>query len=297
MVTVAIAGGTGHIGKTLAEVLKASPNHKVLVLSRNAAAGHDEKAPIHAVNYDDVDSLAKLFEEDNVHTVISTIQVSNSEVGASEINLVRAAVKSSPTKRFIASDWGIPFPEPRADELRTTSLEWTTVHIGYIADYFGIPHVRSFMSPLTINIDIANKAAAIPGTGNDLVSFTYSFDVAKFVEAALDLPHWDQELCCYGDKCTLNEVVRISEEATGAKFSVSYDSIEQLREGKITELPSHHTAYRYFPKPILQSVFSKFGLYVSAGLFDMPADKSLNKLFPEIKTKTVREVISAWEGK
>jgi nucleoside-diphosphate-sugar epimerase len=101
------------------------------------------------------------------------------------------------------------------DELRTTTLEWTSVHIGYIADYFGIPHIRSHMSPLTINIDMANKAAAIPGTGNDLVSFTYSFDVARFVEAALDLPHWEQELFCYGDKRTLNEVVRIAEEETG----------------------------------------------------------------------------------
>ena len=68
---------------------------------------------------------------------------------------------------------------------------------------------------MTINIDMANKAAAIPGTGNDLVSFTYSFDVARFVEAALDLPHWEQELFCYGDKRTLNEVVRIAEEETG----------------------------------------------------------------------------------
>ena len=33
------------------------------------------------------------------------------ESGGPEINLVRAADKSGPTKRFISSDWGIPFPK------------------------------------------------------------------------------------------------------------------------------------------------------------------------------------------
>jgi hypothetical protein len=83
----------------------------------------------------------------------------------------------------------------------------------------------------------------------------------------------------------------------GSKFSVTYDSLQKLKSGEVTELPSHHTAYPYFPKPILQSVFSKFGLYVIEGLFDMPEERSLNKRYPEIKTKTVRECISAWKGK
>jgi len=55
--------------------------------------------------------LAKLLERNNVAIVISAIQVMGPESGAAEINLVRAADKSSPTKRFISSDWGIPFPE------------------------------------------------------------------------------------------------------------------------------------------------------------------------------------------
>lgn len=63
------------------------------------------------MNYDDVDGLAKLLESNNVHTVISAIQVMGPEPGAAEVNLVHAASMSSPTKRFIASDWGIPFPD------------------------------------------------------------------------------------------------------------------------------------------------------------------------------------------
>ena len=34
MVVIAIAGGTGNIGQTIAEVLKENPEHRVIVLSR-----------------------------------------------------------------------------------------------------------------------------------------------------------------------------------------------------------------------------------------------------------------------
>jgi NAD dependent epimerase/dehydratase family enzyme len=41
MVTIAIAGGTGHIGQTLAEVLKESPKHKLILLSRKVCYFHE----------------------------------------------------------------------------------------------------------------------------------------------------------------------------------------------------------------------------------------------------------------
>lgn len=71
------------------------------------------------------------------------------------------------------------------------------------------------MNLISMHIDMANKTAVIPGTGNDVMSFTYSFDAARFVEAALDLPHWEEELFCYGDKRTLNEAVKMAEDARG----------------------------------------------------------------------------------
>ena len=136
MVTIAIAGGTGKIGLTIAEVLKENPKHKVIVLSRKVcisvlliqdqcpapqkiapvahkkplqvAETHDANAPVSVVDYTDADALSHLLEANAVHTVISTIQVNTPEAGVSEINLVRAASRSSHTKRFISSDWSIP---------------------------------------------------------------------------------------------------------------------------------------------------------------------------------------------
>ena len=78
---------------------------------------------------------------------------------------------------------------------------------------------------------------------------------------------------------------------------MGYDSVEKLKRGGITELPSHPLSYSYFPKPILQSVFAKFGLYVVGGLFEMPEERSLNRQFPGMKTTKVSDIINAWKGK
>jgi hypothetical protein len=84
---------------------------------------------------------------------------------------------------------------------------------------------------------------------------------------------------------------------TRSKFTVTYDSVEKLEKGEMTELPSHALAYSYVPKPVLQAKFALFGLYYISGLFHLPEERSLNKVFPQIKTKTVEEVVSAWKGK
>jgi len=63
------------------------------------------------VDYNNVEQLTKTLEENNVHTVISTIMMYDPVAAQAEINLVAAAAKSSPTKRFVASNWGDATPE------------------------------------------------------------------------------------------------------------------------------------------------------------------------------------------
>lgn len=74
----------------------------------------DEKAPVLVVEYNDIDGLSEILKEQEVHTVISAIQVTSPEPGASEVNLVKAAVKAGVPKRFISSDWGVNWPEKYA---------------------------------------------------------------------------------------------------------------------------------------------------------------------------------------
>ncbi|TVY76133.1 Oxidoreductase swnN [Lachnellula suecica] len=310
MVVVAIVGGTGNVGKTLVDAFKEDGKHEVIVLGRKVPEG-GIAVPMFAVDYDSVEQLTKTLEENHVHTVISAIVLMDETAAKAERNLVAAASKSASTKRFVPSNWGnatpndesmrIPhngFRDQSAEALGKTDLEWTRIYNGLFLDYYGLPHVESHMTPLVFAVDIANKTAAIPGaTGDEKISFTYTKDLGKFVVAAMDLPKWEREIHCESDNASLNEVVRIAEEMSGAKFNVTFDSVEKLRSGEVTELPSHPPLYQYIPKQMLAWLLSRFGLWAVYGIMYLPKEGSLNEKFPEIKTMTVREMISVWKGK
>lgn len=103
-------------------------------------------------------------------------------------------------------------------ELRKTGLEWTRVQPGYFMDYYGIPHVKSNLKPWSFVIDVANKAAGIPGTGDEVVAFTYTVDAAKFVVAALGLPKWEEITYLWSEKASYNKILALAEEARGMLF-------------------------------------------------------------------------------
>ncbi|UKZ81497.1 hypothetical protein TrVFT333_009269 [Trichoderma virens FT-333] len=302
---IAVAGGTGSFGRTLVEELKKSPLYDVIVLARKVPEVNDEKAPVIAVDYSNVDETAQKLASNNVEVVISTISVIDQVSSVSQVDLVKAASKSGTVKRFITSEWGTPHTEVSpmyqirentVIELRKTNLEWTRVANGYFMDYYGYPHVKTNLKPLFFAVDPPNKTAGIPGTGNEVLSFTYTYDVAKFVVAALGLPKWEETTYCYGEKTTFNRLLALAEEAQGTKFTVTYDPPEKLAKGEITELPSHPGMYPYFPKPALQGLFSLFGSWVLDGRLNVPEEKSLNVKFPEIKTTKLAEIVGAWKG-
>ncbi|KAK5047035.1 hypothetical protein LTR84_006977 [Exophiala bonariae] len=310
MVTVAVAGGTGNVGRTIVDALVQSKKYDVIVLTRKANYDVDPSRTTCVVDYGDIEQVTRLLESKNVHTVISTIAVLDEATGKSELSLVAAAAMSATTRRFIASNWGgvipsdeslrIPFQTHRLATIKAlekTDLEWTQFQNGYFLDYYGMPHVESNLKPLTFVLDVANTAAAVPGTGNEIMTFTYTRDLAKFVVAALDLRDWRFPMVCYSEKTTWNKMIAWAEESRGVKFNITYDSVEKLRGGEIDELPAHLAAYSFVPKPVLVGIQSNFGLYVAYGLFDLPEEGSLNQLFPEIGTSTAEGIIDCWRGK
>lgn len=140
-------------------------------------------------------------------------------------------------------------------------------------------------------VDMAANAAAIPGSGDVPVVFTHTFDIARFIPALLTLPKWEKESYIIGDKVTWNEFLQIVEEAKGVKFDTVYDPVEKLKTGQVTELPSHKHLYSFFPKEALQGLFANFGRMFDAGEFDLKPSHTLNEEFPEIKARTVRQLI------
>jgi hypothetical protein len=130
---------------------------------------------------------------------------------------------------------------------------------------------------------------------------THSTDVAAFVARLVGAPAgtWSRASVIVGDKVTLNQLLHLVESAKGTKFAVSYDSVEALRKGEMTELPGHVGMYRFMPKPMLRSMFAAFGIMFASGLLDVKTDEaegSLNRRFTEVKTKSMKELVdAAWK--
>jgi hypothetical protein len=166
-----------------------------------------------------------------------------------------------------------------------------------------------------------HKVAAIPGSGEELMTWTYSQDLADFVAASLDLPAWKETTYCYGCKMTWNQFVKVADELTGtysivhtylyidqsaryacahiftgSNFHVVYDDVDKLDRGEITELPSHLLEYDYIPKPFLQNMYAQFSKHIIEGCFNLPDEGALQHLVPDVKPKGVREVLSVWSA-
>lgn len=128
MVVVAVAGGSGGLGRTLVEGIQARGTHEVVVLSRKVSSILNSFLPsfLHdtnqfqqanptleaergvrfvAIDYSDVEAAAKVLEENNIHTIISAVTYMPGAGENHEDRLVKAADLSSTTKRFIPSNW------------------------------------------------------------------------------------------------------------------------------------------------------------------------------------------------
>ncbi|KAI8629882.1 hypothetical protein F5Y19DRAFT_62410 [Xylariaceae sp. FL1651] len=314
MAVIAVAGGTGNMGKTLVEALVASKKHDVKILARkpNLELEAQLGVSVIAVDYNDVEALKIALEKHNIHTVISAISMLPGPNGEKpmEVELIRASNASKTTKRMISSDWGIPHTEADIHKLasvpekftaqvelkQATNLETTYVVNGMFMDYWGLPAVKSHVAPITMAIDILNNKAAIPGDGESPVAFTHTTDVAKLVVAMLDLEKWEPQTYIIGDRITWNEFLQLAEDAKGTSFETTHDSVEMLKKGQVTELPGQIPAYAVFPKETFQGMAAAFGLWFAEGTLSYMPKKLLNNQFPEIKTMKVKEMLErAWK--
>ncbi|KAF4459500.1 Isoflavone reductase like P3 [Fusarium albosuccineum] len=298
MVVVAVAGGTGNLGRTIVEVLKEQGKFEVVVLSRNVKPSQETELGVRILpaDYGSVEALASTRTKDGRL--------------APELALIKAAEKATTTKRYIPSVWGtryadedtvlFPMAKSRVEArhaLEQTSLEYTSVYNGFFMDYWGHPHIKSHLQPVAFFIDIPHNIANLPGSGDVPIVFTYSFDVARFVAGLLTLGNWNKDSFVIGDKTTWNNFVKLAEEIKGTKFRVAHDSVELLRQGKITELPSHPSLYPFFPKEALQGMAASLGLVLERGSANFSEEEAIDALFPEIKTMSVRGLLEkAWSG-
>ncbi|KAH7020566.1 hypothetical protein EDB80DRAFT_560712 [Ilyonectria destructans] len=308
MAIVGVAGGTGSIGRAIVEAIKATGKHQVKILGRkpNPTIEADIGVPIVVVDYTNVDSLKDALESNQIDVVISTLNTASTDGDPPEIALIRASNVSACTKRFVPSNWSTRFTEEHTkliphipaklqavSELKKSNLEYTVFYNGIFLDYLGFDGIKSYLPPTTLILDLPHGIAAIPGDGNTPVVFTHTTDIAKYVAASLDLPTWDPESYVVGEKTTWSEVVRIAQELKGTKFHITYDSLDKLDRGQITELPGHVPAYAFVPKETLQFLLAGLERLLADGSFNLNPKSFLNDKLPEIKPLQVKDVLAA----
>ncbi|KAF9872126.1 glycoside hydrolase [Colletotrichum karsti] len=306
MVVVAVAGGTGSVGKTIVEQLQLSQKHEVIVLGRKIPSKSSADAP-HFVeaNYEDVDSLIKLLESHNVDTIINAIILHEGTLQA-QLNLIEAADKSKNTRRFIPSEFGVittpdlAETEPdfaalrikSADALKASGLQYTRFVNGFMMDYWGMPNIKTNMAPYAWAVDAANRRAAIPGSGDYTVSLTYSVDLARFIVRSLDSQDWPEWSVLAGSDLTINQLLAATQKVRG-DFHVVYDAEEKLRNNEATLLVGDGNVAREWV-----DMTAQFGRFAVDGRFHMPLQNRLNDKYPDIHPMTIERLLrEAWTDK
>ena len=83
----------------------------------------------------------------------------------------------------------------------------------------------------------------------------------------------------------------------GTKFDVVHDSLEDLRAGKVTEIPAYVPLYKVFPKEMLLEMMAAFGVAMITGVFSFEGEL-LSRKYSEIQPVKVRDFIKEhWQGK
>ncbi|CAG8143014.1 unnamed protein product [Penicillium nalgiovense] len=322
MTVIAVAGGTGGVGKTIVEKLLDS-KFDIVVLSRSVKQDFaSQNIQNVQINYDDIPSMARALEQHNIHTIISAIGLVSDEASQSQLNLIEAAEKSASTKRFIPSEYSfiqttellpidpsIQYWLDAADRLKASGLQYTRIIPGFFMDYWGMPHVLTHLQPFTFGIDISSRTAAIPGDGNNVICMTYTYDMAVYVVKLLDLDEWPEFSVIVGDEITYNQLLGMLEEFTGKhiachyltctgsltiifetaeKFKVTYDSLEQIKTGDVT-VPPQPEGMECSSDELKEMTALVSRLTVN-NVFQLPGDR-LNTRFPEVKPITMRQLL------
>lgn len=77
----------------------------------NPALEAEVGAKVISVDYTDSSSAQKTLEDHQIHTVISALSIQSEEHSNAQIGLIHAAAAASSVKRFVPSEFGIPYEE------------------------------------------------------------------------------------------------------------------------------------------------------------------------------------------
>lgn len=259
---IAVAGGAGKIGRHIVEGLleiKQQHNLEIIVLSRSDGSEKisyaGSSASIIGVDYENQDSIRKVLDEYRIDTVISTIfAISPDGFILSQENLLRAALSVPTFRRFVPSELAIDSEQvaevvelyrmklpilrslEQVKKQHSGSFEHTRFNCGIYMNYLGYGNTKpdghkahGHLAQFPWVIDLSKRTADVPGDGEKEIVYTRAEDVGKFVAAATQLEVWDEFNDMAGEVVSINQVIRLCEEACGEclmsfKQAISYQA-------------------------------------------------------------------------
>ncbi|KAK9765258.1 hypothetical protein K7432_006551 [Basidiobolus ranarum] len=236
-ITVALAGGSGGLGRYILDELLSQGKHKVVVLTREPRADLEKIGVIvETVDYNNHESLVNALR--GVHTIISFIWSSEGGLKDSQIGLLKAAVEAG-VKRFAPSEWALDsltyqnIPQyadklPIREVLKQSNLEYTLFFNGLFLNYFG--KEAGYLRGVGLVFDVKNGKAVIPGTGDEPLTVTHTKDIAKYVVAALEQPKWREVTGIEGERTTFNKILEALQRVTGKEFEIIYKPASEFEE-------------------------------------------------------------------
>ncbi|KAI0393171.1 NmrA family transcriptional regulator [Xylariaceae sp. FL0594] len=307
MVVVAIAGGTGGVGRATVDAIEKAGRHKAIILSRTTS--DDPKR--FAVDYGDVESIKQVLQENDVAVVVSALLLSGKAEARSQINLIKAAAQSGTVTKFIPSEYYIDFhlPIPGSDlftdfpleaeeELsRHPQLTWTLIRVGIFLDHLAMPYnpKTTYISPYWVFLDMEHEECVIPGDGSSPLVLTHSTDLAAYIERLIGLPaeDWPRECFVASNKLQVKDLATLAKRVTGKDFKLTYDTLQAIYDSRITPLPSNRPVFEDPAKgPMFLQVERHVMLSVLTGAHNLPG-KDLAEVFPDVPRTDIEEFFRA----
>jgi hypothetical protein len=311
MVVVALAGAMSGLGLTVLRHLASSPSnnenstHTFVILSRSPQPAWAARGvTVREVDYDSHSSLVRAL--DGVHTVLSFIGGSASALLNSQLALVSAA-KEAGVQRFAPSEFALRgggyaldlYAGKRDvwDAVVASGMEYTRFSCGIFMGLLatgtpkgvtdvgaregagsGEEEALAGLRPWNFVVNVKAGTADLPGDGKGKVVFTDTRDVARFVEKALGMERWPEELGMRGDLMDWREMVAVLEEVQGRKFLVRENSVEDM------ERVAREVEGKRFYNQVRVALVDGEGV----------VGDELNKAFPEVKPMDVKTFAEKW---
>ncbi|KAF5339033.1 hypothetical protein D9758_014103 [Tetrapyrgos nigripes] len=316
---VAVAGGTGGIGRHVVEGLlalqKRSPGSlsAVIVLSRSKRPDIEfegGRAPVYAVDYNDPTSIEKVLSELHIDTIISTLACEPSIFIPAQNHLLAAALKVPSVHRFAPSEFA-PDPEQlvsaplyqmkhpilkslrEAKAERPGKFEFTKFTCGIFMNYFGFGNTKDeghkahgHLADLPYMLDLSKQMADVPGDGNMKCWVTAAEDIGDFVAEATQLEIWPEECTMSGDVLTVNEIIQLAEKITGKKLQVKHNTREDIEARKVPDIN---------PDPWYANLY--LDIYICYINNEHIQKTSVLNELTNVKPITVEEFLEKWWGK